>query len=199
MEPAIIAALVAGGVSVAGLIAQFILAKQTRITQREQIAGTAQIEISKDVVSGMRALENETESLRILAWQSITIIDDAEGLDTSLPGDSLNRLTSCLNKLSSDGSEFLQSWANVKYDIHEEYDDYLRRRRHECRHLLAGVGAVAECIQRDIEQAPDSLNTDRYVRDAKHYLEQLLFHLDHFGRGVAAVRHQLIQSAAIGR
>jgi len=190
MEPAIIAALVAGAVSLVGLVVQLLIARQSRIAQREAIATKAEIENSKNTISELRSLECDTESVRILAWRVLSMIRDMPELGTH-DSDQSRKFLNCATKFSNEAARFLESWATVKYEIDEEYNEYLRHQRHECRHLIAGARAVVERIHHDLESSSLSTYAPKYLADLENYINLVLPQLDTFGRGVAVVRHKI--------
>lgn len=191
MEPAVIAAIVAGSVSLLGLLVQVAIARQTRIAQREQAAFTAQMKLAMDLASDLRSLEYESESVRIRVWEAMSILDRLGAGTLQHGSDELNRLLSISKKLSTEAEVFLSAWAKVKYDISDELLDYLRRLRHDCRAPLVVISAVVERIEHESQSQNISVNHNRYCADLRTNFERLLPLLDQFGRGISVVRHSV--------
>jgi len=136
VETALIAALVAGTVSLIGLLAQLQLGRMSRLTSREQPLRELERAELLAMAEGLRRLHRETELLRIQVWRVLGRIDLEVHAQLA---NEIGALEAAITEFDTQGERFLAAWADAKTAFPSGIVLSIRELRHQCRHKLHAV------------------------------------------------------------
>jgi hypothetical protein len=161
MEAAVIAALVAGAVSLVGFLVNLRIAKETRRSAREQPSIAASVRLAEDAISELKGYARQTELLRSACWdlwtkaRYATSLVDYEALEKSV--------------VRFDGAweEYFNAWANVKPTVNNETDlELVQKLRHETRE-------VSTRLKRQLTEPPTRSGVTAVVDELRRLLDLL--------------------------
>src|ERR1043165_9000457 len=115
METAIIAALVAGGVSLIGLLVNMRIAKETRRGALTQMRFASALKFAEDAVRELKTFCSQIERFRIFCWRITTDIEAWEINPAGSPG--LAALADRRDTFMEQFHTFFDAWASVRSDV----------------------------------------------------------------------------------
>ena len=140
MNPTIIAALIAGAVSIIGLFAGLKMARRAKDATLASLAITQALKMSEQRIDNLRGFAIEIEHFRVLAWNLL----DALGVEKRSFQPEVIALEEAWVKL-------FFSWASVKPDVPNHLIAELRKIRHRLRMPYAGILKSNESIKKVLE------------------------------------------------
>jgi hypothetical protein len=172
METILIAALVAGFVSLLGVIANLYIARQTRRATIVQSKLQAVASMVSESDTALKDFIAEAERLRICCWEVLGRLDSlkhSDGDDVFKPLiDSNGILRDAIYTFSEGTRVFAKSWAPVKGDIPRGIEIYLRSTRHHC---LNESRLVVELMER-LLMAHEQKNETNVATKEQDYLKK---------------------------
>lgn len=188
MEAIVVAALVAGAVSLLGVAANVYIARRSARTAVGLAIMQKRLEDNYRVLLQVRELEAETERLRVAGWYVIASL--ARLREAGVSAEGVQALVEqSVDLFSTRAQTFLDSWASVKPDIPPDLVEYPASLRHECRARLdntilalvvfKGAGGNDRMRRREVEE--------NIVR-ARREVTELLDALELFGRTLGTIR-----------
>jgi hypothetical protein len=187
METVIVAALVSGLVSLVGLLVNLRVAReQSRTTEsmpsRESIA-----RVLDSQLSALRSFATEGERLRIRMWDLLGRMSGARHMEALFPSD-IQDIGAKWDALREQAVRFDESWAEIKSDIPQGVQMYIRALRHECREEVADIGQKLSRVVKSDQAA--NAGEDRFAA-----LSSVLAELENDTKSVLAKLDTLIQIA----
>lgn len=186
MEPAIIAALVAGGVSLVGIIINLLIARQARQATRDQVRLGAAIRAGEEAAKALAAQTAEVERFRIACWE----LDESLQELTASPGFARRKLTRAAEQFKAQYALFMDSWAVAKGEVPQSQLLDIRGLRHQCKNLALRVASSLDYLIDEVSDGKVGKEIPRRIGDLELQLEELLVVLDMFFARVNSVRLQ---------
>lgn len=192
MESAVVAAIVAGSVSLVSVLANIYIAYQVRKTAMLQPKIQAMISKTSETDSLLKAYAVEIERLRIRCWNLLGYIHDVRlnpnqsstytGLKTAIPAfiDSVNI--------------FENAWALVKGEIPQGIILYIRNVRHDCLDDIVIVVSYMKMALPALDDRPESTAPEEMMQGfnvSEKRLKDALIKLDDLISLVRAIRDDI--------
>lgn len=194
MEPAIVAALVAGVVSLAGILINLVIAKQAREANRDQIRLGAAIRAGEEAVKALAAQTVEVERLRIACWDIHGLLQELEEADSALQSEFfLRKLASAAEGFEERYGTFVNFWAEAKGEVPQPQVVYLRSLRHQCKNVALTISSELHFLP-DLAKKEKGRDILGAIRRIELNIERLLEMLDKLFSAVNSVRAQRIES-----
>ena len=137
MEATIIAALVAGAVSLVGLLVNLHIAKRSREAVQIQVAAAAKVATAQEAVKYLRKFTVDIEKLRAEGWLFRMALD--QELLGSIIAESPDKLWERANAFEEEFLKFFRNWAEVKTEVPKTQIDTIRLIRHDCKNTAQDV------------------------------------------------------------
>ena len=176
METAIIAALVAGAVTLVGLLVNLHIARQTRKATADQLRLGIALKAGEETVSELKAYARQAELMRIACWEIW-----AKAHSASMgrrPVENMKELAQLGESFNEKYSQFFSSWAEVKSEVPPWYVEVLRVLRHEAKHrshsILDRLYELQSLLQKNqITQNRARKHTEDILREVESLLQLL--------------------------
>jgi hypothetical protein len=198
METALIAGLVAGVISLLGLLVNIHLARQSRIATEKNLRDKLLLDVSAEGEGKLREFIAQGERVRIRCWEMMgqfTMLADSP----SESGINLEAFQTSASSLHQQTNLFLDSWSDVKASLPEGISRHCRTLRHECRTELENI--VLNCRRAcDLVQqnSPEAERLAAIVGNARLSLTVVLQKLDELISVVCGIRRKVLSEIAEG-
>ena len=183
MDSAIIAALVAGVVSLAGVLTNLYIARQTR---RAALLQSQLQSLAPDVSKSSELLKTfiaEAERVRICCWSLLGHLEYLRRVRNA--SDTLEPLKSdtkefeeAIDKLYRGTKVFEESWAPVKGEIPQGIEIYIRSHRHNCLNIIRVAENEIIRLMRELEKDEKGLKAREAIARSEGSLHEFLTSLD---------------------
>jgi hypothetical protein len=166
LESAIIAAIVAGVVSLIGCMVNLKIAREQRKGLEDQVRLAAAMKYAEEKVKLIKKYCMEAERLRVRCWELIPCVR------TAISKGEITSVGEPFERFQDQFRNFLISWAEVKGDIPEAPLRYIRFLRHECKNH-------GESIEHDLIELFNQVEMEGCQKmKIKPVLEDILKELD---------------------
>lgn len=183
MDTIVVAALVAGIVSIIGFIVNLIVAREARRSMLAEIATQSRIKEGEASLSDLKAFLATSESLRFACVRLLKILTEQSpnGLDSI----RLELFRDAAKDYASVQKELFTGWFRVILEIRNPKTYLVAALMHDSNNLCAATGAMIEFCLREIDRGKESEAFEPRDREllAKQlgrlieFLEQLNAHL----------------------
>jgi hypothetical protein len=183
MDSVIIAALVAGIISLAGVLANLYIARQTR---RAALLHFQLQSLAPHVSKSSEQLKSfiaEAERVRICCWSLLGHIEylqrQRNSSDTYEPlKNDTKAFEEAVAKLYQGTRTFEESWAPVKGEIPQGIERYIRSHRHNCLNMIRAADSTIRMLVLQLEKNDKGLKAREAINRSEEILHEVLTSLD---------------------
>lgn len=184
MSPILAAALVAGAVSLTGVLVSVYLARRAHEAAQNQTRLSAKLNLDHAAVVALKAYAREVEKARVVTWR----IRSEAGVILERPVylNSVNPLREIHTQVKEQYERMFESWADVKLDVPAAAMQFLRAMRHDCIGRARAVTGMIESLGQESFFDPP-LELREVVEQIDGRAKHLLRLLDDLFEAVASV------------
>jgi hypothetical protein len=197
METALIAALVAAGVSGAGVLVNLAIARRVRTASNDQLRFRAALKEAEKSIREIKAFCGEAEKLRDACWQVLTAVCALQKHRED--NQELLALSEHHERFGRSSSSFFQAFAIIQAGIPDSTVTSLRDLRQQCKAEAEEILRVLNDLPAMVRRAPRVVSFDDTLYSLRLRLENLLSTLDRLFFTVLMARDTILVDAWIGR
>lgn len=196
MEPAVIAAVVAGLVSLAAVLANLRIARQARDASRQQIALAAAIKSAETGLQAVRGLARKTERLRIACWHLRSLLVGRELLHGSGPEN--DEFWDACAEVERAYREFFDEWADAKFEVPPSLLEVIRQIRHEARAAANDLFNHLATLRSSHSKGRRRQAESTALKDLDHRVSALQAHLESLFAYLVSTKNDMLTDVILG-
>jgi hypothetical protein len=197
MDPALLSAGIAAGVSFIGLLINLAVARRVRRASADQLRFSAALKAAEKSIREIRSFTEEAEKLRTACWHLLT---EVCGLQKQRQdNEELRKLLRYETPFAAACTAFFQSFAIVQAGIPETTVNSLRDLRQQCKDEAEQVLRTLNEMHGLARLAPRAVSFDDALYNTRLRLENLLTNLDRLYFTVLMARDSILVDAWTGK
>ena len=189
MDVPVLTSLIAAGVSLASVAANYFIAQRSHLANLEALVLKAKLDDQSLATKLLKELETQGERLRMLAAEILSSLercDVGQSRHSSLT--LTNRLREDIDLFWKQAELFWESWAPAKPEIPLNSQRRIRELRHRCKATLSTIKVSLEALEgRGHEYLDETTKTELLVAG----LRDLIAQLESFTGAVSTFRLEL--------
>jgi hypothetical protein len=194
MDPTVTAALVAGGVSLLGIIVQIYIVRRARGDASNSLKQQTRTSSALHASNEIKQVQTEAEKLRVIGWSVLVKLQNMCSVRPQETRTLIEELSLEFEELGRQAGSFLAAWAEVKADVPPSVVDYARSKRHDCRTMINRTLAHWKLF---VASSKPPSESDEHLRTVVSDVRSLLTEVDDFDQIMRYVRQGVLDSVTV--